>query len=64
MCGKGSDVVSVCLQVYATGGFGMSDMYMLNNVGDSTPPCGTPVLSCCCFDCESWYVVYAFRPLM
>ena len=25
------------------GGVGRSDMYMLNSVGDSTPPCGTPV---------------------
>ena len=24
-------------------GVGLSDVYMLNNVGDRTPPCGTPV---------------------
>ena len=26
-------------------GVGVSDVYMLNNVGDRTPPCGTPVLT-------------------
>ena len=26
------------------GGAGRSDMYMLKSTGESTPPCGTPVL--------------------
>ena len=26
-------------------GVGVSDVYMLNSVGDRTPPCGTPVLN-------------------
>ena len=30
----------------AGGGVGMSDVYMLNSVGDRTPPCGTPVFIC------------------
>ena len=25
-------------------------MYILKNVGDMTPPCGTPVLNCRCVD--------------
>ena len=29
-------------------GVGMSYVYMLNSVGDVTPPCGTPVLNWCC----------------
>ena len=29
-------------------GVGMSDVYMLNNVCDRTPPCGTPVLNWHC----------------
>ncbi len=33
------------------GGVGMSCMYMLNSVGDRTPPWGTPVLMMRCFDC-------------
>ena len=28
------------------GGVGRSDMYILNKVGDSTPPWGTPALNC------------------
>ena len=26
-------------------GCGMSEVYMLNRVGERTPPCGTPVLN-------------------
>ena len=44
-------------------GVGLSDVYMLKSVGDTTPPCGTPFLN--------WRVdvlflneVYALRPLM
>ena len=32
------------------GGVGMSDVYILNSVGESTPPCGTPVFIVACFD--------------
>ena len=31
-------------------GVGMSAVYMLNSVGERTPPCGTPVLNCRCMD--------------
>ena len=30
--------------ILSFGGVGMSDMYRLNSVGESTPPCWTPVL--------------------
>ena len=42
----------------------MSDVYMLNRVGDSTPPWGTPVLNCFVNDLVLLYVVKAFRPFM
>ena len=29
----------------STCGVGVSDVYMLKSVGDSTPPCGTPFLN-------------------
>lgn len=32
------------------GGAGTSDVYRLNNAGESTPPCGTPVLIFCFFE--------------
>ena len=32
------------------GGSGRSAMYMLNRVGDSTPPCGMPLLMSLAFD--------------
>ena len=31
-------------------GVGRSDVYKLKSVGESTPPCGTPVLVMRCFD--------------
>ena len=40
-------------------GVGVSDVYMLNNVGDRTPPCGTPVLNWRCVDFLVLNVVYA-----
>ena len=42
----------------------VSDVYMLNNVGDRTPPCDTPVLNWCCDDVLFLNVVYALRTLM
>ena len=39
-------------------------MYMLKSVGDSTPPCGTPFLNCCCVYVLFLNGVYALRPLM
>ena len=38
------------------GGLGMSAIYMLNSVGDSTPPCGTPDLNCFLNESMSWYL--------
>jgi len=46
------------------GGEGMSAVYMLNSMGERTPPCGTPDLNCCCLDVCCLKVVYAFLPLM
>ncbi len=34
------------------GGDGMADMYRLNRMGDSTPPCGTPCLAFLYLDVE------------
>ena len=31
-------------------GFGISEVYRLKRVGDSTPPCGTPVFVVRCVD--------------
>ena len=44
-------------------GVGVSNVYMLNNVGDRTPPCGTPVLNWRCVDVLFLNVVYALRLL-
>ena len=30
------------ISLMPSGGSGNQDMYRLNNVGDNTPPCGTP----------------------
>ena len=43
---------------------GVSDVYMLKSVGDSTPPCGTPFLNWCCVYVLFLNVVYALRPLI
>ena len=45
-------------------GVGVSVVYMLRSVGDSTPPCGTPFLNWRCVDGLFLTVVYALRPLM
>ena len=45
-------------------GVGMSDVYMLKSVGDSTPPCGTPFLNWRCVDVLFLNVVYALWHLM
>ena len=45
-------------------GVGVSDAYMLNNVGDLTPPCGTPVVNWRCADVLFLNVMYALRILM
>ena len=39
------------------GGLGKSEVYMLNSVGDRTPPCGTPVLNVFLFDFVLLYSV-------
>ena len=44
-------------------GVGVSDVYMLKSVGDSTPPCGTPFLNCR-VDVLFLNVVYALGHLM
>ena len=44
---------------------GVSDVYnILNNVGDRTPPFGTPVLNWRCVDDLLLNVMYDLRPLM
>jgi len=45
-------------------GVGRSDVYMLNSVGESTPPCGTPAFVFLCGERVLLYVVYCLRPLM
>ena len=45
-------------------GDGVSNVYMLKSVGDSTPPCGTPFLKWRCVDVLFLNVVYALRHLM
>ena len=57
----GVDVVCVGCQFYWRG---VSDMYMLKSVGDSTPPCGTPFLNWLCVDLLFPNVVYTLQPLM
>ena len=57
-------IVMVMLSAYVvsfTGacGVGGSDVYMLNNVGDITAPCGTLVLKWRCVDVLFLIVVYA-----
>ena len=44
------------------GGVGMSDVaiYILNSVGESAPPCGTPVFIDACFDFVLLYSVNCF----
>ena len=37
---------------------------MLNNVGDRTPPCGTPVLILLSFESVPLYEVHACSPFM
>ena len=43
---------------------GLSYAYLLNNVGDRTPPCETPVLNWRCVDLLCLNVAYTLRPLM
>ena len=59
-------VMSSAYVVSFTGacGVGVSDVYMLKSVGDSTPPCGTPFLNWRCVDVLFLNVVYALRALM
>ena len=38
------------IECLCTCGVGVSDVYMLNSVGDRTPPCGTSVLNWRCVD--------------
>ena len=45
-------------------GVELSDLYMLNNVGDRTLPCGIPVLNWRCVDVLLLNVVYALCPLI
>ena len=60
-------IVMLCVYVISfTGacGIGVSDVYVLNNVGDRTPISETPVLNWRCIDVLFLNVVYALRPLM
>ena len=45
-------------------GVGVSDVYMLNSVGDRASHCVTAVLNWRCVDVLFLNVVYALRPLM
>ena len=44
--------------------FALSDVYILNSVGESTPPCGTPVFIVACFNFVLLYSVNCLRPRM
>ena len=59
-------VVSSAYVISFTGacGVGVSDVYMLKSVGDSTPHCGTPFLNWRCVDVLFLDVVYVLQPLM
>ena len=46
------------------GGVRISDVNILNSVGESTPPCGTLVFIVACFDFVLLYIVNCFRPRM
>ena len=46
------------------GGVGRSDMKILNKVGDSTPPWGTPALNCFLNEFLFLYWENALRPLI
>lgn len=69
MCGLLCDVSMVMSSAYVIvctcgGGGGRSAMYMLKSVGESTPPCGTPVLVLRRDDLVLLYSVYCCRPFM
>ena len=59
-------MMSSAYVVSFTGAYGLrvSDVYMLNNVGDITPPCGTPVSNWHCVDVLFMNIVYGVRPFM
>ena len=51
VCVESRDTSSAYVMVWTFGGgSGRSAMYMLNRVGDSPPPCRTPVLMLFAFD--------------
>lgn len=69
MLGFWCDVSMVMSSAYVMvctccGGVGRSAMYMLKRVGESTPPCGTPVFMLRCEDLVLLYSVYCVRPLV
>ena len=54
-------VMSSAYVVRVTGAccVGVSDVYMLNSVGDRTPPCGTPFLNWrCVFECRVCFAAF------
>ena len=55
--------ISSVYVVSFTGACGIG-VYMLNNLGDRTPPCGPPVLNLCYVNVLFLNVVYALRHLM
>ena len=59
-------VTSSLYVVSFTGACGVrvSEVYMLNSMGDRTPLCGTLVLNWRCVDVIFLNVVYTMRPLM
>ena len=70
MCGFACDDRMVVSSAYVTVvmfgdvGIGRSAVYMLKSVGESTPPCGTPVFVFLSVDLWLLYSVYCLRPLM
>ena len=53
-----------CCFILSFGGVGISEVQRLNNIGESTPLCGTPVLIGVCFGFVLLYTVYCLHPRM
>ena len=50
-------IVMSSAYVMSFSGVGMSDVYMLNSLGDKTPPCGAQFLNFRCVDVLLLYVM-------
>ena len=63
--GENYGIICICYKfILLIGGVGMSDVYILNSVGESTSPCGTLVFIVACLDFVLSYSVNCLRPVM